>query len=155
MDSNRHSGGEVSGGYELGLKGFAYSSASVSLGAERYQRNLGGFEPGDGGYFSPQSYRRVGAAFDFMTAEGRSWMVRGRLAAGWIEKREDALESSGRDISAHLAGSVRLTPHVHAGFAIARGISPQYRDTQALLKLTVLLEPRLTVASADIPGFGR
>ncbi|MEO7741716.1 MAG: cellulose synthase subunit BcsC-related outer membrane protein [Usitatibacter sp.] len=155
VDSNRHHGGDVQGGYDLGLKGFAYSSASVSVGAESYQRNLAGFAPGGGGYFSPQSYRHAGASFDFMTAEGRPWIVRGRLAGGWAQKREDTVQSSGRDFSAQIAGSVRLAPHVHAGFAIARGLSPQYRETQALLRITVLLEPRLIVASADIPGFGR
>jgi tetratricopeptide (TPR) repeat protein len=153
--SNRHRGAELAAGYDLGLAGFAYSAASLTAGAERYAINLSGFGPGGGGYFSPQRFRRVGAGFDFMTAEGGRWMLRGRTSAGWQDKREDATESSGRDGHIQLAGSVRLTPHVHAGFAITRAVSPQYRETQGLVQLTVLLEPRLRVVSTDIPGFGR
>jgi hypothetical protein len=155
VESNRHRGAELAAGYDLGLAGFTYAAASLTAGTERYDTNLSGFGPGQGGYFSPQRFHRLGAALDFMTAEGGRWMLRGRVSTGWQDKREDATESTGRDASLQLAGSVRLTPHVHAGFAITRAVSPQYRETQGLIQLTVLLEPRLRVVSADIPGFGR
>ncbi len=155
VDSNEYRGAEIAAGFDLGLQGFSYAAASLAASDERYDRNLSGFAPGQGGYFSPQRYRRIGVALDFLTEERRSWIVRGRAAAGYVDKREDAIESRGNDSTLQLAGAVAITPRVHAAFAISRGQSPQYRETQALVQLQVLMEPRLTVASADLPGFPR
>jgi len=82
-------------------------------------------------------------------------MARGRAAAGHVWKREDATTSDGQDATFQLAAAVALTPYVHAGFAVAHGRSPQYRETQALVQVSVLAEPRATVASADLPAFPR
>ncbi|MEO5676972.1 MAG: cellulose synthase subunit BcsC-related outer membrane protein, partial [Usitatibacter sp.] len=90
VQSNRERNGEVSLGRDLGLPGFAYSAASLSASSDSYERNLGNFTVGHGGYFSPQRYRRLGAALDFMTAHERQWMVRGRVSAGVVSKRVDA-----------------------------------------------------------------
>ncbi len=155
VESNDYRGAEIAAGYDLGWKGFTYAAASLAASDERYDHNLSGFAPGQGGYFSPQRYRRVGLAFDFLTEERRAWIVRGRASAGHVVKREDATESRGNDSNLQLAGAVAITPHIHAAFALSRGQSPQYRETQALLQVQLLIEPRLTVASADLPGFPR
>ena len=155
VEENDYRAIEVSAGRDLQLEGFAYAALGLSLSDERFERNLSGFAAGEGGYFSPQRYRRAGLAFDFMTAEKCVWIVRGRASAGRVRKREDDFRSLGNDYALALGGAFSLSPHLHIGWALARGLSPQYRETQALVQVKVLMEPRLYVASADIPGLVR
>jgi hypothetical protein len=155
VERNDYTALEAAIGRDLGLENFAYAAASIAASDERFDRNLSGFGPGQGGYFSPQRYRRIGAAFDFMTAERSRWIVRGRAAAGHVWKREDDRASRGGDATLQLSGVIACTPHIHAGFALAHGRSPQYRETQALLQVQVLQRPAMTVASADLPVLPR
>lgn len=166
VQSNRHAGAEVAVGYDLALKGFAYAALSASAGLERYQRNLSRFTPGHGGYFSPQRFRRAGLAFDFMTAEGAPWMLRGRLSAGRFDKVEDDAPTfplapdgtffrgnrdRGHDGSVQLAAAVRLSPHWQLGVGVARSLSPQFAEKVAYVQLRGHLEPRRGVLSTDLP----
>jgi hypothetical protein len=163
---NTYLGADVSAGYDLRLAGFSYSSLSVNASWERYARNLSHFTVGHGGYFSPGRYRGIGAAFDFMTEENRAWMARGRASAARVDKREDAADyfplapdgrayagsrGVGNDLSLQLAAACALGRHVQVGVAIARGLSPQYRETQAMVQLRIVFEPRTRVASVDLP----
>lgn len=168
VQSNTQQNAEISAGYDFGLPGFAYSAASVSLGGDRYERNLGGFTTGHGGYFSPQRYRRAGAAIDFMTADDRQWLVRGRASAGLISKSVDEApvlplspdgrvypatpKERGHDASVQVAGVLRVSPHVQLAGGISRSTSPQWGETIAFLQVRVLFEPRRSVVSADLPA---
>lgn len=151
---------------DLGLPGFAYSSLGLAAGYDAYERNLSHYTAGHGGYFSPQSYRKAGVAFDFMTEEGGSWLVRGRASAARTWKREEAspyfpLEPDGRDYAGSSArgheASVRVSavamvaPRVQVGLSLGRGISPQWSEKFAFLEVRLLFEPRRGVVSADLP----
>ena len=109
----------------------------------------------------------VGVAFDFMTEETKSWLVRGRMSTARVWKREDAAplfplapdgriyqgsRSIGYDASIRLSGVAQLSPRVQAGLAFGRGISPQFGDKLVMLELRILLEPRRGVVSADLPA---
>lgn len=169
--SNRQRNLEVSGGYDLGLAGFAYTAASIAASMDEYDRNLGAFTLGHGGYFSPQRYRRLGAAFDFMTAENRRWIARGRVSVGTVSKQVDdapflPLAPDGRvypatpsersrDTSGNVTVVAMLSPHVQMAAGISRSISPQYAETQAFLQVRILFEARSSVVSADLPVFVR
>lgn len=157
---------DVSAGRDLGLPGFAYSSLGLALSVDAYGRNLSRYTVGHGGYFSPQSQRKLGVAFDFMTEEGRPWLVRGRMATALAWKREDAApffplepdgrvyesaRSKGHDASIRVSGVAQLSPRIQAGLALGRGTSPQFGDKFLLLEVRVLLEPRRGVVSADLP----
>jgi hypothetical protein len=163
---NTYTGADISAGYDLRLAGFSYASVSLNASWERYAKNLSHFTVGHGGYFSPARYRGIGAAFDFMTAEDRPWMARGRASAARVDKRESAADyfplapdgrvyagsrGVGNDVSLQIAAACALGRHAQLGFALARGVSPQYRETQAVLQLRIAFEPRTRVASADLP----
>ena len=157
---------DVSAGRDLGLPGFAYSSLSIAAGTDAYDRNLSQYTIGHGGYFSPQSYRKAGVAFDMMTSEGARWLVRGRASASRTWKREEATaffplapdgriyagsRSNGHEASGRLSAVVQVSPHVQLGAVFGRGISPQWSGKVTLLEMRVLFEPRRGVVSADLP----
>ncbi len=157
---------DASLGRDLGLPGFAYSSLGFAAGHDAYEKNLSHYTLGHGGYFSPQSYRKAGLAFDFMTEEGKAWLVRGRASAARTWKREDAapylpLESGaraydgsrsrGHEASVRLGAVAQLSPRIQAGFAFGRGVSPQWSEKFAFLEVRVLFEPRRGVVSSDLP----
>lgn len=153
-------------GRDLGLTGFAYTSLSLAAGVDAYHRNLSHFTLGHGGYFSPQSYRKAGMAFDFMTDEGKRWLVRGRADAALTWKREDAAplfplepnsrsyegsRSKGHEASIWISAVALISPYIQLGLAIGRGISSQSSNKVALVEVRVLFEPRRGVVSADLP----
>lgn len=165
--NNVHRAIDVSAGRDLGLPGFAYSSLALIGSFDAFKRNLSHYTLGHGGYFSPQSHRKAGIAFDFMTAEAKSWLVRGRMSATRVWKREDEtpffpLDADGRtykssrtkgyDASFRMSAVAQLSPRIQTGLAIGRGISPQFGDKLALLEFRVLLDPRRGVVSADLPA---
>ena len=166
--ANRRRAAAVSAGRDLGLPGFAYSSLSMSAGLDAYDRNLSRYTIGHGGYFSPQSYKKAGVAFDFMTDEGKRWLVRGRAEGARTWKREDpapflpltpdgrvyaANRNKGHEASARLSAVTMLGSHVQVGASLARGISPQFSDKTAMLEVRVLFSPRQGVVSTDLPSF--
>ena len=164
--SNDHRAFDVSAGRDFGLSGFAYSSLGLAVSDDVYRRNLSHYTTGHGGYFSPQSHRKAGVAFDFMTEEGKRWIVRGRVNAARVWKREDAapffpLQPEGRTYAASRSkgyeGSVRvssvaqLSPRVQVGVAFGRSISSQFSERLVQLEVRVLIDPRRGVVSADLP----
>ncbi len=154
-------------GRDLGLPGFAYASIGINAGIDAYRRNLSHYTYGQGGYFSPQSYRKAGLAFDFMTEERKSWLLRGRLSAARTWKREDpspflplapdgrsfdGSHTKGHEASARIAGVVQASPRVQIGMMVGRGISPQYSEKTILLEVRILLDPRRGAVSSDLPA---
>jgi cellulose synthase operon protein C len=155
-------------GRDLALPGFAYSSASLGIGSDRYEKNLNHYTIGHGGYFSPQSYRKTTLAFDFMTEEAKPWLVQGRAEVARAAKREDAspffpLKPDGREYagasgkanesSLRLSAVAQLTPHIQGGVVLSRNTATQYSERVALLELRVTFDRRRSVVSADLPRF--
>lgn len=152
-------------GYRLKIAGFDYAVLGLGISTDHYSKNLGQFTFGHGGYFSPQRYWRVGPSLDFMTAENRRFMLRGRISAGRTGKREDAaplfpLEPDGRfyaesrgvgnAFDIELAGAWQVSATVQAGALLARRQSPQYNDYAVMGFIRFLFEPRGSVLSSDI-----
>jgi tetratricopeptide (TPR) repeat protein len=69
-------------GRNLSLGGFDYFSVGPSFNYEHYANNLSHFTYGHGGYFSPEHYINTGLGVNFLTKEGRPYVVKGRLSAG-------------------------------------------------------------------------
>jgi hypothetical protein len=166
VQDNSRSVADLTFGRDLGLEGFAYAALSAYGGYESYAHNLGGFTLGHGGYFSPQRYGRAGVALDFMTAEDRAWLVRGRASGGWFTKRDDATpvlpldpdgrtygggSNTGHEAAFRLAAVFQAGPHVQLGALVGRSISPAYSENIARAEVRVLFEPRRGVVAADLP----
>lgn len=167
---NTYGAAEIAAGYDLRLKGFAYAALGIGASWERYERNLGHFTLGHGGYFSPQRYRKAGASFDFSTEENKPWMVRGRASAARVQKGEDPApffplapdgrfydgsSGGGHEAAVQVSAARAVGRYVQVGVAYSRGVSPQYNENLAMLHVRVLFEPRANVASFDLPVIQR
>ena len=156
----------MSVGRDLGLPGFAYSSMSLGISLDRYRDNLNHYTIGHGGYFSPQRYKKSALAFDFMTAEAKRWLVRGRAEVARSAKREDpspyfpinpdgreyaGASSKANESSLRLGGVAQITPHIQAGLMLSRSSATQFTEKVALLEIRVTFERRRGVVSADLP----
>ncbi|TNE42582.1 MAG: hypothetical protein EP347_00805 [Alphaproteobacteria bacterium] len=75
---------KVALGISLNLEkpGFTYLSIGPSYRYESYDHNLSQFTVGHGGYYSPQELHNLGLALNFMTDEGREWLVKGDVSIG-------------------------------------------------------------------------
>jgi len=153
-------------GRDLGLADFAYSSLSLAYSHDAYRHNLSHYTIGHGGYFSPQRYRKAAASFDFMTKEGKSWLVRGRAEGARTSKREDTsaylpLNPDGRNYggaasksnesSVRVSAVTQLTPYLQAGLAISKSTSSQFSEKSVQFQLRFSWEPRHGVVSTDLP----
>lgn len=69
-------------GRNFRLSGFDYFSVGPSLIYEHYENNLSHFTFGHGGYFSPEHYINAGLGVNFLTEEGRSFVIKGRAVVG-------------------------------------------------------------------------
>ena len=153
-------------GRDLGLEEFAYSSLSLAYSHDAFRHNLNHYTIGHGGYFSPQRYRKAAASFDFMTKEGKSWLVRGRAEGARTSKREDGsayfpLNPDGREYagatsksnesSLRLSAVTQLSPHCQAGLAISKSTSSQFSENSVQIQFRFSWERRLGVVSADLP----
>ncbi len=153
----------------LALDGFDYFAPGMSAGYDHYQRNLSQFTPGHGGYFSPQTYWQYKASLDFLTLENRQAMVKGHLDGGRVLKREGATpiiplqgfsdqgffpgnRAWGWAYTVELDAAIRVGNHVQVGAHLSRRESPQYDETAGMLFIRVLMEPRNSILSSDLPG---
>ncbi len=75
--------GTVSTGYDFKLSGFDYFSLGPSVSFQHYDQNQNHFTVGHGGYFSPERLINTGLGLNFLTSEGRSFVLRGRVGAGY------------------------------------------------------------------------
>ncbi len=156
----------VSIGRDLGLENFAYSSLSLAYSHDAFRHNLNHYTFGHGGYFSPQQYRKAAASFDFMTKEGKSWLVRGRAEGARTSKREDSsayfpLNPDGREYagatsksnesSLRLSAVTQLSPFIQAGLAISKSTSSQFSENSFQVQFRFSWERRLGVVSTDLP----
>lgn len=164
---NRRLNGQVGAGYALPLPGFDYAVLSLNILEDRYDKNLAQDLPGHGHYFSPQKYRRIGPAFDFMTEERKSFMLKGRAAFGRTRQFEEATpvnplagtggmlpeaKASGSAYDYEIGGAWLATPSVQIGGWGTQRKSLDYRDRALMLSISILFEPRRNVLSSDLPN---
>jgi hypothetical protein len=72
----------ISFGYNFHLKHFDYFTLGPSGSIQHYNKNLSHFTLGHGGYFSPQLFYNIGASLNFLTEEGKSFIIKGLASAG-------------------------------------------------------------------------
>lgn len=159
---------DLSASYDLHLRGFDYFSVGPTTHFLSYRRNENFYTFGQGGYYSPQYSASAGAALQWLTAEGRTWQVRGSVETGW----NDTLQHTERCFpfgttglscagshdhgpygSTEVAAVAKLSSRVQIGALATANITPG-RDKQfgAALFVRYFFAPRAAVFSSDLPS---
>jgi cellulose synthase operon protein C len=164
---NAHFSVEINPSYDLHLPHFDAFTIGPSIAFESFNRNLSGFTFGQGGYFSPQYDNDVGVAIDFQSEEGRDFIIRGNLSAGWetnyqasspifplndTGERFPAKHQSGAGISGEISFAYRMSARLSLGGMVECRESPQYNDILVGLILKLSFSPRRALFSSDLPN---
>ncbi|MDO9424379.1 MAG: cellulose synthase subunit BcsC-related outer membrane protein [Methylobacter sp.] len=155
-------------GRSLDLKGFNYFTVGPSFNYQHFDKNLSHFTLGHGGYFSPEHYYNIGAGVNFLTEEGRTYVVKGRVNAGFQGIKEaaspwfplydpnrgafDTAHSSGEALDIELKGVWLVAPNIQLGGGGAVRKTSGFEDYTGGLFIRYFFEPRKASFSTDIPG---
>ncbi len=163
--NNRDLSGSVGLDYSLNPEPFKYLSLGPSYQYESFQRNLSGFTFGNGGYYSPQWFHRIGLAANFQTRDSRRFVVKGTTFVGWQTATEDAAPlfplhnngaftpatpSTGPNDFVALQGAYLLSSHWTLQGNVSYLASPQYNFLALGFQLRFSFEPREKLLSTDL-----
>ncbi len=79
----------ISLAYNFYFKHFDYFSLGPHASIQHYKKNLSHFTLGHGGYFSPQLLYNIGASLNFLTKEGKPFILKGQASAGFQSFTEE------------------------------------------------------------------
>ena len=165
---NLHTSADLSLSYDLKLPRCDSFTIGPEYSFERFDRNESGFTLGNGGYYSPQTFHRIGLGLNFLSLEARDLVVRGSVSPGWQHSREEggpvfpaserrertatAREDSA-DFDSQIEAVYRLTDHWALGGRAHVERSPQFNELFAGISLRFSFGPRSSLLSTDIPVF--
>ena len=154
-------------GRNFNISGFDYFSVGPSFNYQHFDKNLSHFTYGHGGYFSPENYYNIGAGVNFLTDEGRDFIVKGRFVAGFQSVEEasspwfplinksigdfSSENNSGEALDFELKGVWQASQHIQLGAGAAYRKTNGYEDYTGGLVIRYTLEKRKAVYSTDIP----
>lgn len=164
VQSNIHLQATAALSYDLKVPGIDSLTVGPSYRYARFDHDLSGFSPGQGGYYSPASSRAIGASLRILTAEARDFAILGSAFAGYQFARSsgtaDALggrgagsRQDGFTAAGQVAASYQISERWVFGGMVRTQISPQYRDAYFGLALTYSFGARPALFSADLPQF--
>ena len=162
--SNLHAASAASLSYDLHPAALDYLTVGPSYQYSAFQRDLSGFTPGQGGYYSPAWSHTLGGVVRLQTKEAADAMLRAAVFTGYQLARSDGAATGGgrraapsRQDGFNATGEVlaayRLSERWVAGGMVRFQVSPQYTDLYAGLALTYSLGDRAKLLSADLPRF--
>lgn len=171
--TNERQGVDLSVNRVVQRPGYDRIAIGPYLGYERYAKNLSQFTIGHGGYFSPQFLLRTGVALEALTEEGRSGVMRARLALGYQMHRQDGMpylpftpdapggaipprvypssNDRGVTLNGEWYGVWRLAPRWQLGGGAAFRRSPAFEEVFAGAFIRYSLEERPALFSSDLP----
>lgn len=153
------------------LRGFDYFSWGPEWFYDGYAKNLSHFTLGQGGYFSPDYRIASGLSVNFLTEEGKDYMVKGRVHAGYAVQRESASDcfpalknstvlstctsyaaahAADANFNAEFSAVARLSAHWQLGGAITVRRSTAYDDQAGQIFLRYQFDSRSKVMSGDL-----
>jgi len=165
---NVHASADLSLSYDLKLPKCDSLTIGPEYSFEHFDRNESGFTLGNGGYYSPQTFHRIGVGLNFLSLEAQDLVVRGSLSPGWQHSREagapvfPSSERSERtattrtdsaDFDSEIEAVYRLTDHWALGGRAHVERSPQFNELFAGISLRFSFGPRGSLVSTDIPVF--
>jgi hypothetical protein len=153
---------------DLKFSGFNYFTAGPDITYQAFEKNLSGFTLGQGGYYSPQGLVMTGLSTHFLTAEARSFIVKGDVSVGVFTENEHtspcdidfptmtclpqapATNHSGLYYSAQFAGVYQVSQQIQIGAGMISRQTPQYQDFGAMLFARYFFGARSSVLSSDL-----
>ena len=163
---NTHFSVQIAPSYDLHLPSFDSFSIGPSYQYDRFNRNLSEFTFGHGGYFSPQANHKIGASVNLQSAEGRDFIIRAELFAGWETnfqasspvfplsnsgERFPAVHQAAASVTGEGAFAYRVTPRLILGGLVRVQQSPQYNDVLVGLSLKLSWGDRPALFGSDLP----
>jgi tetratricopeptide (TPR) repeat protein len=155
-------------GRNISIAGFDYFNIGPSFNYEHFDKNLSHFTYGHGGYFSPEQYFNVGAGVNFLTNEGRPYVIKGRLTAGFQDFTESSVawfplgngatgnyaasHKSGEAFDFELKGVWLVNPNFQLGAGAAVRKTSGYEDYTGGLFARYYFDGRKASFSTDIPA---
>ena len=146
-------------------RGFDYLALGPRLSFDHYEKNLGQFTLGHGGYFSPNYLLQFTTAAHFLTQESRQFIIMGDISAGIQVHQEESSpffprhpdgrrystnNENGPVFSAELAGVWQLSRHWQIGIGGIVRKTANYDDQAVMFFLRFLLDPREVTVSTDL-----
>ena len=165
---NSHIAATASLTYELAVPGFDYVRIGPAYGFDHYRRNQFFFTLGNGGYYSPDQSHSIGGFIDFMTQQGRGWLLGGRLTAALQHSRESAaprfpladdvtrfngITQSQFGTDSVVRGAALVSPHVILGAYGRVTYAPSGRDMAGGLSVSFPFGGRVGLFASDLPRF--
>ena len=165
VETNQHVSLGLSLSRDLQLPGFDYFTVGPSFLFEHYAHNLSGFTIGQGGYFSPDHLFEGTLGINFLTTEGKRFVLQGSFGPGVQEHYQDSSalyplhpdgETTPSDtnssfvFSSKLSGVILLASHWETGAYVGYAKSADYDDFQGGLFVRYLFGPRNGAFSTDL-----
>lgn len=167
VEQNNAISASVSVARNFRIPGFDYFNVGPSFNYEHFDKNLSHFTYGHGGYFSPEHYFNIGAGINFLTEEGKPYVIKGRLVAGFQDIKEartpwfplgnqaagfyNPAKQSGEALDFELKGVWLITPNLQLGAGGAIRKTNGFEDYTGGLSLRYYFDNRRASFSTDIP----
>lgn len=150
------------------VDGFNYINFGPSASFATYNRNLSQFTYGQGGYFSPEYLVQGLIGSQFLTREGRQFLLGGQVGFGIQTNKQAAtplfpLDPDGRIFEArtettgifisNLQGLAFLTPRWAFGASVGYNKTPSYEEFRAGVFTTIFFERRTGLLESDFPAY--
>lgn len=167
---NNHLYGTAALAHLFDVPGYEYVSVGVAVSYEAFENNQNHFTYGNGGYFSPQSLIQGLIQAQFLTKEGRKWLMAGSAAIGAQSNTQDAspyfpLDDDGRDFDSQssstgigliqLQGAYLIDPNWMIGGSFNYAVTADYNEGGIYLWGRYFFEPRRGLLRTDLLGFDR
>lgn len=155
-------------GRNIEINGFDYFNVGPSFMFEHYDKNLSHFLPGHGGYFSPDQYYNLGFGVQFLTDEGKPFVIKGHAIAGFQSSKQESApyfpiidpglgsyagtSSFGDALDLEAKGVWLLTPNIQLGGGFGIRHTSNYEDYTGGFFIRYFFEDRKASYSTDIPN---
>lgn len=165
VDDNAHFRVNVSLAKNIQNPNFEYLTIGPSITFEHFEKNLSHFTFGHGGYFSPESLVQGYIGAQFLTKQGRNYLVRGDVGLGLQSYTEaDAaylpLEPDGRThagsssqtavVFANLEAITLISDRWAVGASLHFNRTGDYNEFAGDVSLKYFFEPRAGLFASDL-----
>ncbi|MEZ0295070.1 MAG: cellulose synthase subunit BcsC-related outer membrane protein [Candidatus Methylacidiphilales bacterium] len=167
VDDNTHASATLGLSKNLNIPGFKFFSIGPGVSGEVFQKNLSHYTVGHGGYFSPDYILQGVMSVNFLTEEGKRYLVKGYLAGGMQTNKQsespvlpldpdgrtyEGVESTSIVMTTRVKGVMLLSDHWQFGGLLSYAKSASYDELNAFMFLRYTFEPRTGLYRRDLPA---